>query len=209
MSGRAELKDLLILTADKNTKSAVEGVLTRPRALHIRQVTTDVFVHPHSDPGCLRESHEFLRPFTKQYRHALVIFDREGCGKDLADPRELENSVEQELANSGWSKRNAVIVLDPELEIWIWSDSPHVADVLGWTQGVESLRNWLIAQSYLRPGDAKPQHPKEAMEGALREVRRSRSSAVYAELAKKVSFARCNDLAFEKLKATLRNWFSH
>jgi hypothetical protein len=33
------------------------------------------------------------------------------------------------LFTSGWENRAAAVVLDPELEIWVWSDSPEVEAV--------------------------------------------------------------------------------
>ncbi|MGQ9576385.1 MAG: hypothetical protein ACUVUC_13810 [Thermoguttaceae bacterium] len=54
---------------------------------------------------------------------------------------------------------------------------------------------------------AKPEPPKEAMKRALYEVRKPWSSALHHALAKKVSFKRCTDRAFLKLRHTLREWF--
>jgi hypothetical protein len=97
--------------------------------------------------------------------------------------------------------------LDPELEVWVWSDSPEVDQVLGWHLANPDLRTWLRGKQYLEPTDIKPERPKEALEAALRQVRRARSSAIFRSLAEKVSVERCSDAAFGKLKATLTNWF--
>jgi hypothetical protein len=78
--GGAARADLVVLAADANIKHAVEGVLSRHAALGIRPVQPTVWPHPERDPGCLLRSHEFLRAHVYRFEHALVIFDREGCG---------------------------------------------------------------------------------------------------------------------------------
>ena len=97
-------------------------------------------------------------------------------------------------------------MLDPELEAWVWSDSPHVDDVAGWKNRRPSLRRWLISQDYLQEGATKP-GPKEALEAALRTVRKPRSASLYRQLAEKVSLRRCNDPSFLELKTVLTAWF--
>ena len=82
MTSRSVRKDLVLLLADANMHFALRGLLDRPEALGIRCIEAGFFVHAERDPGCLLRSHDFLRPFVNLYDHALVLFDREGCGKD-------------------------------------------------------------------------------------------------------------------------------
>lgn len=127
-----------------------------------------------------------------------------GCGS--SHPREeLELNVETLLAQNGWERRCAAICIEPELENWVWSSSPHVAAALEWHAG--ELDTWLVQAGHRPPGAAKPVKPKEAMEAALRIKRIPRSSAIYSAIAGKVSFDRCTDPAFLKLRGTLRAWF--
>jgi hypothetical protein len=98
-------------------------------------------------------------------------------------------------------------VIDPELEIWVWTDSPHVPTALGWKRDLTSLQRWLIDHHLWIAGRAKPERPKEAMEKILRLNSRPRSSAIYEDLARKVSLQRCQDAAFLKLRETLVEWF--
>lgn len=201
------MKDLVILVADKNMEFAVKGILSRPQALSIRQISFELFVHPHNDPGCLNDGHHFLRTSLNKSAHALVLFDREGCGREHLTRQQLEQQTEANLFRSGWQQA-AAIVLDPELEVWVWSDSPHTAEILGWKNKQPPLNRWLKNQGFLNEGQIKPPRPKESMEAALRQVRKPRSSVLYRRLAENVSFGRCTDEAFNKLKMTLQNWFS-
>ncbi len=115
--------------------------------------------------------------------------------------------MEGRLAANGWPDRALAIVLDPEVEVWVWADSPVVDDVMGWAGRTPALRDWLIAKGYLQGGESKPRRPKEAFEHALRLVPKARSSALFLSLAEGVSVNRCSDEAFLRLRDTLARWF--
>jgi hypothetical protein len=205
-SGGAQ-RDVIFLVADRNMEAAVLGLLGRPESLAIRRVGFVIRTHPQRDPGCYRRAHEFLGPFRNRYAYAIVLFDREGCGNQTQPRETLEAEVEERLAGSGWRDRAGAIAVDPELESWVWSDSPQVDTALGWAGHTPALRSWLIERGLLERHQAKPGRPKEAMEAALRVVRKPRSSAIYQELAATVSLRRCADPAFLKLRNTLQGWF--
>lgn len=201
-------KDLVVLTADKNAEWAMRGILSRYRSLGIRPVSADYYVHPERDPGCVRKAQDFLAPFAGSYDHALVVLDSEGCGQESVSRMELEADIEDKLGAKGWGDRAAAIVVVPELEVWVWSTSPHVPTELGWEGTADSLREWLNEKGYLQQNDTKPSDPKGAVEACLRRARKPRSSTLYKTLAEKVSLSECNDQAFVKLKEVLRTWFA-
>jgi hypothetical protein len=202
------MKDLVILVADKNMEHAIEGLLGRPRALNIRQATYDIYVHSRRDPGCLNEAHNFLRPFLGEYDHALVMFDHQGCGREQVLPDDLADEVKARLEQNGWPSQAEVVVLAPELEVWVWSASPHVETCLGWTGHHPPLREWLADNGHWALDEEKPPRPKETMEAALREVRKPRSSAIYLELAQRVSLQGHTEPAFVRFTQTLQRWYA-
>lgn len=205
--------DLIVLVADKDMEQTVIGLLKkRLPALGIRALTFQILVHHEHDPGCLLRAHEMLRPYASRCRHALVMFDREGSGKehDKSNKKgktraELEQEVEKRLSQAGWEDRAAAVVIDPELEIWVWSQSQHVEQQLGWHQG--GLRDWLVQQELLGANELKPSDPKRAFLQALQKARKPRSPAIFSKLASAVSFETCTDEAFRKLRQTLIRWF--
>lgn len=208
MNGESRQWDLLVLTADKNTQFALEGLLSRPEVLGIRPIArVRTLVHPRRDPAVLRDSHSFLRSFLGQASYCLVVFDREGSGGEDRSREELERRVQSNLDANGWQGRSSVVVIDPELEVWVWADSPEVDAVLGWPSRGRNLRDWLANRGFFPDAGAKPFRPKEAVEAALRESRTSRSSALYRDLAERVTFRRCTDPAFGKLRESLVAWF--
>jgi hypothetical protein len=99
-----------------------------------------------------------------------------------------------------------VIAIDPEIEVWLWIDSYHVAGVLEF-DGFTALRSWLEERSLWTQGATKPDDPKRAFELALEETRKPRSSALYGLIAGRVSVRSCRDPSFERLRKTMWRWF--
>lgn len=197
---------MVILVADKNMEFAVRGILSRPRALGLRDISFDIFVHPERDPGCLNRGSDFLSSFFRSHRHALILLDYAGCGRETEKPEALEQGIEKVISRLGW-EGCAAIIIAPELENWVWSDSPHVDEIVGWAGRQPSVRQWLGKCGQWPDQSSKPPEPKEALETAMREVRKQRTSAIYYDLATKASLEQCKDRAFMKLKDTLRTWF--
>lgn len=206
MTLAAGQKDLIVLAADPSMKVAIEDVLRRHHALGIRAVSADVISHPLRDPGVLRDGHNFLRAQRGNYGYALAVCDRHGCGNEALSRERLESSIEQGLFVQ-WADRAAAIVIDPELETWVWTDSPHVAHAVGWSGDMSSLRAWLRTGGLLAEGSVKPADPKAALEALLRFTKRRKSSALFEALAREVSLQGCICPAFRKMTATLQCWF--
>jgi hypothetical protein len=200
--------DLYVLVADLDQEQAIRALIEhRAASLGIRSGRSEVKKHPQHDGGCFRQAPDLLRTMQSQAAHALVVFDREGSGAEDKAASEIEAHLERRLDASGWNGRARAVVIDPETEIWLWSDSPHVATALGWTAGEADLRQWLTAQGFLLAGAVKPARPKEAMLAVLRETRVKPSAAIFAEAARKVGLDRCQDRSFLRLRDLLRAWF--
>lgn len=197
---------LLVLVADRLMKEAVETLLRRRgRALGIRGTRFRVLRHEESDPGCRANSVEIVRPHLRSAERLLVVFDYDGCGSREA-PEQIERTVEADLARNGWKGRSRVVVIVPELEVWVWGGSDGAARALGWTAGVPALRT-VLAEAGLWPrGDAKPPDPKKAAEWVLRRNRKKLDADFYRDLASFADFRDCRDRAFRALRDTLREW---
>jgi hypothetical protein len=198
---------LIVLAADKDARFALTGILSQPSRLGIRAVDFVIDQHPQHDAGCRVYGVDYLRGAVRQFQHALLLFDHRGCGREDLPSEELALQLENQLELSGWEKRAKVIVIDPELDVWIWSDSPHVAEALGWKTEEHEFRKWLERNGLIGEGQIKPKDPKEALRRALRQANKPRSSAIYGEIAGKVSLSRCEDRAFTALRNALQCWF--
>lgn len=199
--------DLVVLAADRDMEATLEGLLNRRHALEIKAIRYNVFRHPEHDAGCRTQGVNFLRNFSRNHQYALLCFDLDGSGEDDANPEELERNLELELSRNGWDDRAKAIVINPELEIWIWSGSSQVDNICGWGGRIPSMRDWLVEEKYLNSRNAKPDRPKEAFRHTLREVRKQPSSSLFKKMAEKVSFKSCTDRAFKKFISTIQEWF--
>lgn len=208
------MRDCLFLVADKNMEGMLKGFFSRDsfhRAMGCGQFDFDLrqdllVAHGQNDPGLYTRANEFLQPYASTHRHAVVIVDAEWSGSPGKDA--IMQRVSQHLRNAGWlDDRGCAVVIDPELENWVWQDSPHVCSALGSDMTFAALRAELEAKGFWQPNEVKPDRPKEAVEWALRQSRKGRSSAIYQQLAMRVTAKGCTDQAFHTLQSALLRWF--
>ena len=206
MTGPTDL-DLVVLVADADQQAVLRSLLSsRRQSLGIRDIRSKVDKHPLHDPGCLDPLPILNSYVTIASCHALVVLDREGCGRE-SDAASIAESVRSRLQTGGWQNRADAIVIDPELESWVWSPSPHVARTLGWKGTSSELRRQLSAAGIWPDDVLKPPRPKEAMEWVLRQNSIRRVAGLYSTLAEKVSLQGCSDPAFEQVRQRLVEWF--
>jgi hypothetical protein len=200
--------DLVILAPGKDEKEMMDGLLSvRDSKLGIRPIKFEILVHPRRDPGCYQEAQDILRVYILQAAFALVLFDHEGSGQESRSGSELAQDVETRLRKNGWENRAKVLVLEPELETWVWSSDPEVSTIMGWTEKTLSLHQWLIKEGCWRKDQSKPNFPKETLIKTLRHTGVKRSSALYRQLAERVDFQGCQDPTFLQLREILISWF--
>lgn len=199
------MKDLMLLVADKNAHFALRGALARPEALGIRPIACEFRVHPGRDGGARVTGPDILRSESARFRHALLLLDYEGSGTDLASGRDLEVELDHRLSRD-WKTAAKAIVVEPEVDVWIWGADNAIEEVIEWPSGTR-LREWLRETGFSFEANEKPTRPKEALEAALRVSGLPRSAAVYQRIAEKVSLRKCRDAAFLRLRQQLMEWF--
>ena len=198
-------KDLVVLVADRDQEQTVSTLLTkRPQSLGIQEMSIDLDIlrHPNRDPGVFHEAGDFLSVFAQQYQHALVLIDAEWGGLSV---EQIEEKIQGDLNKKGWEGRSAVIVINPELEIWVWAQSPHVPRLLG--MDWEGIKNLGHQMGYWQEDETKPSRPKELLLEVLRRTGKRRSARLYQQLAQKVGLKRCRDSSFRRFCEVLQAWF--
>lgn len=200
-------KDLLVLVADKDMQFTVQALLQRCLAMKIRPIEFDLHAHPQHDAGVYSTCDSFLRVFNKTHQYALVVFDRHGSGAESLTSDVIEELAESRISRQGWGNRCRVVVIDPELEAWVWSSSRKIDQILGWSNQIPDLRTWLIDQGHCTEANSKPLNPKQSMEAAMLVSGIRWSSSVFKSLAEQVSFSNCTDRSFQRFCSTLRTWF--
>ncbi len=125
----------------------------------------------------------------------------------MTERQVIQTAVEEDLCHAGWAHRSRVIVIEPELETWAWSESANVGKLLGWNEGTGALREWLGEKDLWPVDETKPPDPKLALSRAMRQKKRSPTAVTFRNLAEKVSLRNCADPAFQELRETLQGWF--
>lgn len=160
------MMDLVCVVADKQIRAALSGLLERPRALGIRPITKEILLHPEHDPGCFHRPALILRGYRQAAEHALILLDHDWDGVPTTSGADLEARIDEKLGSAGMADWAAPVVIDPELEAWVFGASPHVAEALGWTDPA-SLRETLEQRGIWKLDALKPADPKAALEYVL------------------------------------------
>lgn len=193
-------KDLVIMVADNDIRAVMKELIgERYLEMGIRSVEFDILPESFRDSDCRTKSHDILRKHCGNYQHALVVFDLRGSGGEGRS--RTERDVENNLAPNGWPyDRAAAVVIDPELEAWIWCNPDNL----------QFVRRSLGVQPrtvFARPAASAGKEPKNAFQMACRQARKRRSPERYRELAERLPVRNCQDHAFQKLMTTLQRWF--
>ena len=201
------MKDLFVLVADEDMRQTLMALLQRHKGLHIPPIAFEVERHLRRDAGCRTDAARRLGPLSDQYRKAIVVLDKHGCGREDVAREAIQQEIEQGLAASGWADRARAVVIEPELEAWVWASSNNVTKVLGWPKGYDDLKAWLMRRDLWLEEETKPSDPKAALKAVLRNTKRAHSASLFGELAKGTTWRYCQCPAFAELKHHLQRWF--
>jgi len=207
------MRDCFFIVADANMEYTLRGMLSRERfdltlqcGLFAFDARLDLLVAVgDNDPGLFQRIESYVRPVRASHSYLVVMIDAEWAGSPGA--AQIRTHIVEGCVRSGWSENDVVaVVMDPELETWMWQDSPIVESVVG--HSGPSLRQHLAASGAWPLTSAKPLRPKETLEAELRRNRIPRIvGTLYRKVAERVSVKSCVDPAFAELQAALRRWF--
>lgn len=159
-----------------------------------------------TDGGIHWRAHILLRRYTRSHQNAVVMLDQNFGGQLSAAV--VRGEILGNLLRHGWSAECVeVVVIDPELEIWLWQRrNPHIASAFGYN-GAVSLEEFLEAEGFWPSAAMKPAKPKEAAYLLLRRYRTGVPMVVYTRIIEHISVGGCQDPAFSRLVGALQRWF--
>jgi hypothetical protein len=207
------MRDCVFFVADKTMRETFFGFLGREDrddllggvAFQFDPGEDLFFAAGQNDPGLWTRANELLRPFQATHQKAVVAIDCAWEGSP--GPAAILERINQQLQDSGWdANRFVVIAINPELEQWIWQDSPVLEKELRHS-GPASLRLHLAERGLWPAHQAKPPNPKEVFLQVQQENRAKKSSAVFKRIAAAVPITTCADPEFQRLVAQLQVWF--
>src|SRR6266436_3081128 len=159
-----------------------------------------------TDGGIHRRAHMLLRRYTRSHQNAVVMLDKKFGGQLPAAV--VREEIRNNLLHNGWSAECVeVVVIDPELEVWLWQRrNPHIARAFRYN-GAISLEEFLEAEGFWPSAAVKPPKPKDAAHLLLRRYRAGVPMVVYRLTIEHISVSGCQDPAFSRLVGALRRWF--
>ncbi|BBZ99840.1 methylation-associated defense system protein MAD4 [Bradyrhizobium diazoefficiens] len=203
-------RELIILVADGTMAAVLRAFFERQfhHSLACARFdfdpTSDIVYDPlNTDGGVHRRCHDILRPYLNTHRRALVVLDQQFGAERPAE--EVRHDIELRLNANGWAERAIAVVIDPELEVLLWQDNPHVERALRHTG--PSLRQLLAQDGRWPLSEVKPLAPKEVIQALIRANRAGPPMVVYSQIARAISTTGCVDPAFHCVRDTLRAWF--
>jgi hypothetical protein len=159
-----------------------------------------------TDGGIHRRAHELLRRFLHSHQNAVVMLDKNFGGRLPAAV--VRGEILHNLLHNGWSAECVeVVVIDPELEVWLWQrGNLHVTRAFRYN-GPVSLESFLEAAGFWSTTASKPARPKEAARLLIRQYNAGVPMVVYSRIIENISVRGCQDPAFNLLASALRRWF--
>ena len=220
------MRELAVLVADEGLKQMFQAFFARENfhqsigCTYFEIAANDIKCEAAQTDGAIyKRGHILARPLKYTHRRILIVLDRDWDGKRAKTAEEIRLNIESNLSRD-WNEY-AVIVIDPELECWIWVTTtadnvtyevhPHVRQCLAYESDV-SLRKWLQDIGHWGVGESKPKDPKSAYLATIKHARSQGSSirqsnAIFAKIASRISPAACVDPAFIALRNKLISWF--
>lgn len=206
-------RPIKFILADKNIEFTFRGFLERDAfhqslkcsAFEFRSDQDLLVAVGKNDPGLYAQAGQYARGARVTHEHLVVALDADWHGSP--GPVAIRSGIEAACERETWPLADVcVVVLDPEIEEWIWQDNPNVEKAVG-HRGPENLRAKLAASDHWPTTSPKPPRPKEVLELVTRQNREPRSSALYRKIAATVSVTKCVSPSFHHLLEALRRWY--
>lgn len=222
-SANSELRHIFFLVADGQTETTIKAFFNRTDFCKKLKVgpfeVGDMDIEKvGNDAEVFYRAADRARSRLKTHQKLVVILDEAWDDKRAPDAATIKERLTQDLYAKGWEyDRFVVIVIQPELENWIWNDTAHMHRVFRFDQipGFTSARDYFREAKVDSAGKrchwpeqaSKPTNPKEALHMLCRESRAKPDAAKYADVVCGVNVLRCQEPGFQELLATLRRWF--
>jgi hypothetical protein len=205
---------LVVVVADGAYEAVLKEIFERSREAGFGPVDAKIVPDPfHDSSGKLTE---WLRPYLRDYDHALVLRDLAGSGFEAKGASELQGHLEAQMDKNGWrSKKRAAIVTEPEIEEWLRLPSPCLLQLLqerarknrNTVSAFQPVLDDLLKKHGGRDKRGKARQPKEVFEGLVRHYGIPPANSLRGFLARREPLNGCLSDSFNRLLQILRSWF--
>ena len=206
-------KHLIIRVADADMERFLNAILNKPEALGIRPIQFDIErnTDARGDSGMRANGAELTRMDKDDYQKVVLMWDYQGCGHEhKKSAQTVAKETQDQLDRISWQANSAVIIVEPELERWLWYCEQAIAEHLHKT--VAELQQWgetYANQRNMSLADLIEQDPKGLFEYIVcTHLRRTRTPRNYEQIGKRASIKSLQESeSFRQFAETLQNWF--
>lgn len=205
------MKDLLVYTADADAQAVIQAILKRHQSLGIHEVDAEVKRHPLRDSGIIQSGAELVRMEKGHYGKVLLMWDYHGSGRERRQTVEQSRAeIQDKLDTYTWKGKSTTVILDPELEEWLWHNLPSIATHLRWSvpKLEQAIENFILSSGHSRDVIFQD-YPKELFEFVMRnEAKRTISPRDFEQIAQRASLRDWETSpSFRTLSKILKTWF--
>ncbi len=212
------MRDIVFHLADRHMEEGLRAFFSRQDWHHVlkcRRFEVDPMsnsdfyrVAGETDGGLWKHAHKNLHIFKEQYRHAVIMLDAEFDPQP--GPNVLRADIGKAMLASGWDEdRFGVVVIEPELEAWLWAPNHNVARAFGHAN-FEELRTFLESEGLWDPGAPKPHSLKAARDRAARRGGKRTGGPIFRSVFEHISrraLDACVEHGLKTLRMMLGTWF--
>jgi len=211
-------RDVVFHLADGNMEAGFRAFFARDdwhHALGCRRFTIDpdserdIFRKGgQTDGGLWKHAHTNLTPFRALYDHAVIILDADFDPHPGA--KVLCKDIAKGMTSAGWAPDSfCVVVIDPELEAWLWAPNQNVALAFGF-DSIEELRTPLEQENLWEAGKPKPGDLKAARDRAAKLGGKKTGGPLFKGVFGGISsraLGKCVEPGFKTMRKALQTWF--
>lgn len=212
------MRDLIIHLADQHMEAGFRAFFARDNWFHVigcrkfdidADSDQDIYRRAgYTDGGIWKHAHTNLIPFKDRYQHAIIVLDAD------FDPHPGAPSLRADIAgnmiNAGWSADSfCVVVIDPELEAWLWAPNLNVAKAFGHGD-FEEMKARLAGEGLWDEGEPKPNDLKRARDRAARLGGMRTGGPIFRGVFGGISKRACDlcvEEGFISMRTALQAWF--
>lgn len=212
------MRDIIFHLADRHMEDGLRAFFSRDNWHYVLgcerfnidpESESDIYRVPGcTDGGVWKHAHANLQLFKDKYRHAVIVLD--AAFEPHPGAAVLRDDISRRMIASGWANdRFSVIVIQPELEAWLWAPNLNVALAFGYAN-FDQLRGALEAEALWNAGEPKPHDLKGARDHAAKHGGKKTGGPIFKNVFGNISrraLDLCTEPGFEALRISVRTWF--
>lgn len=212
------MRDIIFHIADQHMEAGFRAFFARDNWHHVLgcsrfeidpESERDIFRRGgYTDGGIWKHAHNNLMLFKEDYRHAVIVLDADF--EPHPGVEKLREDITNNMLGAGWAEGSfCVVVIDKELEAWLWAPNVNVAKAFGHND-FDQMRAALAQKNLWDEGAPKPNDLKAARDLAARLGGKRTGGPIFRGVFEGISKRAC-DLCQENGFITMRNalqtWF--